>query len=106
VLLAQQLAECIEDDSIADAEEEMKRSRNDALGWDSEQGTLVWMEGVTVSRSAIARGVEVVAVRDDADGTRVSGRGRSAGEGQHSPDVRKGSRVTNERSQSIGTAVL
>ena len=74
VLFAQQLAECIENDSIADAEEQMKRSRHDAFGRDSEEGTLVWMEGVTVSRCAIARGVEVVVVRDDADRTAVRSR--------------------------------
>ena len=34
--LAQQLAECIKDDAIADAEEEMEWSRNNALGRDGE----------------------------------------------------------------------
>ena len=36
-LLAQQLAECVEDDAVADAEKKMERSGHDALGWDGEE---------------------------------------------------------------------
>jgi len=39
-LLAQQLAECIEDDAIADAEEQMQRSGNDALWTDGKKSML------------------------------------------------------------------
>ena len=39
-LLAQQLAECVENDAITDTEEEMERSRNDALGRDGEEWLL------------------------------------------------------------------
>jgi hypothetical protein len=53
-LLAQQLAEGVEDDAIADAEEEMEWSGNDALGWDGEERLLACSAGVLVSRSAVA----------------------------------------------------
>lgn len=73
-LLAQQFAECIENDAIADAEEEMERSGNDALRWDGQKRLMCAIDGMLVCRSAVARGGEEVLVRNDADGARVSSR--------------------------------
>ncbi len=72
----EQLAECIEVDAIADAEEEMKWSGNDALWTDGEKRLMCAIDGMLVCRSAVARGGEEVLVRNDADGTRMSS-GRS-----------------------------
>src|SRR5680860_909012 len=125
-LLAQQLTEGIEDDAVADAEEEMERSRYDTLGWNGEECLLAYGTRVLVCWSAIARGGEKALVRDDADGARVSGRGSHEAEHcidewpvaieeggacvyemlQHGPDVREGSGVTHEWSQALRTAVL
>ena len=75
-LFAQQFAERIEDDAVADAEEEMERSGNDALWVDGEERRVVWVQGMAIARSAVARGGSEAFVRDDADGTGMSG-GRS-----------------------------
>jgi hypothetical protein len=61
-LFAQQLAECIQNDAIADAEEQVERSRHDALGRNSEERRVCAIEGVSVCRSAITSGVEKVLV--------------------------------------------
>src|SRR5680860_1816797 len=68
MLLAQQLAECIQNDAIADAEEEMERSGHDALRRDREQWTVRAIYGMAISGGAIARGVEEIVLADDADG--------------------------------------
>ena len=83
-LLAQQLAERVEDDAIADAEEEVEWRRHDALGRDGEQRLLAHSPRVLVCGSAIASGGEEAFVRDDADGAGMRGRWRH--EAQHCVD--------------------
>jgi hypothetical protein len=124
--LAQQFAEGFENDAVADAEEEVERGGHDALGWDGEERTLLWVERVTVRWSAMTRGGEEAFVRDDADRARMSGRGGHETEDsiderpvaiekgtarvdemlQHGPDVREGSGVTSKGSQALCTTVL
>ena len=60
--LTEQLAECIEDDAIADAEEEVEGCGYDALRRDGEERLMCTIEGMFVCWSAIARGVEEVLV--------------------------------------------
>ena len=74
-LLAQQLAECIEDDAIADTEEEVEGSGNDALGRDGEERLLACRMRVLVCWSAVARGGEEIVPADDADGAGMRGGG-------------------------------
>ena len=125
-LLAQQLAERIEDDAIADTEEEMEGSGHDALRMDGEERRVSAIEGMLVCWSAVARGGEETALTHDADRARVSGRRRHEAEHrvdeapvaveeggasvnemlQHSPDVREGSRFAHEPRQALRTAVL
>ena len=89
----------------------MERSRYDAIRGDGEERRMLWMQGVLVCRSALARGLCEAVVRNDADGARVSGGGRHEAENsidegpisveessacvdevlQHGKDVRKGS---------------
>lgn len=124
--LAQQLAERIENNAVANAEEEVERSGHDALWRNGQEGTLLWVMGVAVCWSAVARGVEEIGLQNDADGTRMRGGWShetedSVDEGpvtiekgavmvdemlQHGPDVRKSSGVADERRQALGTAVL
>ena len=73
-LLAQQFAECIEDDAITDAEVEMEGSGDYALGRDGEKWLLASGAGVFVVCIAITGSFEQTLLRDDADGTGVSGR--------------------------------
>jgi xanthine/CO dehydrogenase XdhC/CoxF family maturation factor len=68
-LLAQQLAERIENDAIADAEEEMEGGRNDTLGKDGEEWLLACGARMLVCCSAVTCCAEVVVVRNNADGT-------------------------------------
>ena len=63
MFLSEQLAECIEDDAIADAEVEMERR---------EERGVCWMKRVLVCRNAVTRGFCETVVRDDADGTEMS----------------------------------
>ena len=56
-LFAKQLAECIENDTIADAQEEVERCQYDALRIDGEETRMGVIDGVTVGRGAIARGL-------------------------------------------------
>ena len=78
-LLAQQLAECVENDAIADAEEEMERSRHDALRRDGEEWLLVSGARVFVVCIAIASSFDEAALLDNADGAGMSGgRGHEA----------------------------
>ena len=52
-LLAEQLAECIEDDAIADAKKEMERSGNDAFRDDDEKRLLAGGTRMFVVCSAV-----------------------------------------------------
>ena len=61
-LFAQQLAERVEDDAIADAEEEMEWCGDDALRLDGEEWTVGAIDGMFVCRSAITWGMEEVLV--------------------------------------------
>ena len=74
-LLPQQLAECVQDDAIADAEEEVEWSGDDALGRDGEERAVSAVEGMLVCWSAIAGGGEEAGLADDADRAWMSGRG-------------------------------
>jgi len=53
--LSQQFAEYIEDDAIADTQEEVQRSGHDAFGIDLQQCWLSRMKRVTISFSAVTR---------------------------------------------------
>ena len=81
-ILAHQLAKCIENDAITDAQEEVERSGDDALRGDEEERRMSAVDGVLVAWHAIASGLEEAALRNDADGARVSS-GRSH-EAEHS----------------------
>lgn len=125
-LFAQQFAECIEDDAIANAKEEVERSRHDVLRRDREERRMSAINGMFVCRSAITRRVEEIVLADNANGTRVSGRWSHEAEHsinkapvtveegafgvdeilQHSPDVWEGSRFAFEWCQSFRTAIL
>ena len=67
----EEFTECIEDDSITDTEEEMKRGRNDTIRIDGEERRMSAIDGMLVCRSAITRGGEEILMRDDADWTWV-----------------------------------
>ena len=123
VLLAQQLAECIEDDAIADAEEDVQWSGDDSIRCDDEEGRLMRVEGMFVSRKAIASRAEEAGIGDDADWTWMLGVGILQSQDdieeqpvaiekgvasvvemlQHGPDVRKGSRVTSKWRETVHT---
>ena len=118
-LLAEEFTECIEDDAIADTKEKMKRGRHDALWVDGEERRVIAVEGVAIASSAVARGGEEALVRDDADGTGMSGGWSHEAKNrvderpvaveespasvddmlQHGKDVTKGGRVTGEGSE-------
>ena len=68
-LLAQQLAECIEKDAIADAEEEVERGGHDAFAVDGEKTSVVTVARVRVLRLPILRAAEQIAGGDAADTT-------------------------------------
>jgi len=57
-LLAQQLAERVENDAIANAEEKMEWSEHDVLRENGQQGWLIGMNEVMVALSAIASATE------------------------------------------------
>jgi len=57
-LLREEFAEGIQDDAIADAEEEVEWCRHDALGIDGEERRMSAIDGMLVCRSAVARGGE------------------------------------------------
>ena len=61
-LLAEQLTECVDDDAIADAEEDVEGCWYDALRRDGEERLMRTIDGMPVSRSAITSGVEEVLV--------------------------------------------
>ena len=75
-LLAQQLREHIENDAIADAEEEMERSWNDVIRIDGEERSVSAIDGMFITWLAVTRGFSEAVEGDDADGTRVCGRRR------------------------------
>ncbi len=73
--LPQQFAECIEDDAVADAKEEVERSRNDALTVDGEEAIVAAVAGVRVLRLAILCAAEQIVRGDAADGAWMRGGG-------------------------------
>jgi len=124
--LAQQLTERIQNDAVADAEEEVERSRYDALGRDAQKGLMRAIDGMLVCRSAMARRREEIVLGNNADGARVSGRRRHEAEDcvdkapvtveegctsvdemlQHSPDVRERGGIAGKWCQTLRAAVL
>jgi len=63
--LREEFAECIEDDAIADAEEEVERSGHDALRWDREESLLADGMEVTLAKMGILKALGVTLALDD-----------------------------------------
>jgi hypothetical protein len=74
-LLREEFTECIENDTIADAEEEMERCWNNTIRWDGEERRMSAIHGMFISWLTIARGFSEAVEGNDADGARMRGSG-------------------------------